>query len=202
MIKNIIFDCGGVLTNCVPFEYVYSLNISNDEKNLLFKRIFTSKVWEKSDLGLFNSNEEMIKAFKDENKDILPLIDIFFQDDWMKFYYPYKDGQQLLKYFKNKGFNIYILSNYAKEGFQYCYENNDCFKLVDGIVVSADVKMIKPNIEIYKYLLNKYHLNKEECIFIDDRIKNVEASYQVGIKAIQYLHNNDEIISFVNKHNR
>ena len=100
MIKNIIFDCGGVLTNCVPFEYVYSLNISNDEKNLLFKRIFTSKVWEKSDLGLFNSNEEMIKAFKDENKDILPLIDIFFQDDWMKFYYPYKDGQQLLKYFK------------------------------------------------------------------------------------------------------
>ena len=57
--------------------------------NLLFKRIFTSKVWEKSDLGLFNSNEEMIKAFKDENKDILPLIDIFFQDDWMKFYYPY-----------------------------------------------------------------------------------------------------------------
>ena len=120
----------------------------------------------------------------------------------MKFYYPYKDGQQLLKYFKNKGFNIYILSNYAKEGFQYCYENNDCFKLVDGIVVSADVKMIKPNIKIYKYLLNKYHLNKEECIFIDDRIKNVEASFQVGIKAIQYLHNNDEIISFVNKHNR
>ena len=120
----------------------------------------------------------------------------------MKFYYPYKDGQQLLKYFKNKGFNIYILSNYAKEGFQYCYENNDCFKLVDGIVVSADVKMIKPNIEIYKYLLNKYQLNKEECIFIDDRIKNVEASFQVGIKAIQYLHNNDEIISFVNKHNR
>ena len=47
-----------------------------------------------------------------------------------------------------------------------------------------------------------YQLNKEECIFIDDRIKNVEASYQVGIKAIQYLHNNDEIISFVNKHNR
>ena len=106
-----------------------------------------------------------------------------------------------LKKCKYCGKELNDYSEFCNSECENCYENNDCFKLVDGIVVSADVKMIKPNIEIYKYLLNKYQLNKEECIFIDDRIKNVEASFKVGIKAIQYLHNNDDIISFVNKHN-
>lgn len=57
---------------------------------------------------------------------------------------------------------------------------------VDGKVVSGFVNMIKPQPEIYKCLLEKYNLVPSECVFIDDRMDNVEAARQVGINGIQF----------------
>ena len=58
--------------------------------------------------------------------------------------------------------------------------------------------MLKPSEEIYKYLLNKYKLKAEECLFIDDIEKNIEGAKKVGMKAEIFKHNYDEIIKKYN----
>ena len=52
--------------------------------------------------------------------------------------------------------------------------------MFDGIVVNGEEKMVKPNPEIYQLLLNRYHLQASESIFIDDRPANVEGANHVG----------------------
>ena len=58
--------------------------------------------------------------------------------------------------------------------------------MFDGIVVSGEKKMVKPNPEIYQLLLNRYHLQASESIFIDDRPANVEEANHVGIHGILF----------------
>ena len=58
--------------------------------------------------------------------------------------------------------------------------------MFEGIVVSGEEKMVKPNPEIYKVLLDRYQLNPSECIFIDDRQANVDGAEKVGIKGVLF----------------
>jgi len=53
-------------------------------------------------------------------------------------------------------------------------------------VISGQVKMIKPDAEIYLHLLNSFNLQAEETVFIDDRQDNIEAAEKLGIKGIRF----------------
>jgi len=55
------------------------------------------------------------------------------------------------------------------------------FGLLDGKVLSGEVHLIKPNPGIYRLLLDKYKLNAEECLFVDDKQVNVDAAIAVGM---------------------
>ena len=63
----------------------------------------------------------------------------------------------------------------------------------EGVVVSSDVKMIKPNPAIYEYILKTYNLNPVECLFIDDVKANVEAAEAAGIKGFVFKNSYNEI---------
>ena len=65
------------------------------------------------------------------------------------------------------------------------------FELFDGIVVSGEEKMVKPNPEIYNLLLGRYNLNASESVFIDDRQRNVDGANQVGIQGILFTGSNN-----------
>lgn len=55
----------------------------------------------------------------------------------------------------------------------------------DGGVASCEVHINKPDPKIYKALLDKYSLKAEECVFIDDRLENVQAAFALGFAGIQ-----------------
>lgn len=59
-------------------------------------------------------------------------------------------------------------------------------ELFDGGVYSFQKHMIKPNQDFYNLLIQRYNLNKEECIFFDDIEKNIKAGLEAGIKSIKY----------------
>ena len=58
--------------------------------------------------------------------------------------------------------------------------------LFEGGIYSYQEHLVKPNEEIYKLILDRYNLNKEETIFFDDREKNVLAANKVGLKSIVF----------------
>lgn len=59
----------------------------------------------------------------------------------------------------------------------------------DGIVVSSDEHIVKPDVRIYKILLERYGINADECLFIDDRTDNVHGAVEAGMNA--YVFKND-----------
>ena len=84
----------------------------------------------------------------------------------------------------NAGYNIYILSNYSKEGFAYLEQQYDFIgRAVDRVILSH-VSCKKPDKSIYYILLKRYHLVPEDTIFIDDLKENVEMVIQCGMKGI------------------
>ena len=73
-------------------------------------------------------------------------------------------------------------------------KQNNLTKLFDGIILSAFEKLVKPNKEIYKLILNKFDLKAKESFFIDDKLENVEAAKKLEIDAFQFDYKNIEAL--------
>lgn len=109
--------------------------------------------------------------------------------------FPMRPGIELLKELSqienldgSKKFRFLALSNWDKESFaivRKIFEKELAY--FDGMVISADVGTIKPNIEIFEYTMERYHLRPEKCIFIDDQYENIMAAKAFGIeRSIHY----------------
>ena len=111
-------------------------------------------------------------------------IDKFLGGHWIEnVIFPLKDNLKMIDLVKEKGLKYYILSNYPKDAFEYTYNMCPFIQNADGMVISYDVLMIKPNKNIYLKLLDKYELKANECLFMDDLDVNVEGAKSVGINA-------------------
>ena len=96
------------------------------------------------------------------------------------------------EYWRESGKNIYVLSNASGRFYEYFPRFYD-MDFFDGVVVSCDLHIIKPDRRIYEYILNKYGLKAEECLFIDDLERNVRGAEKVGINAVRFENNYGEI---------
>lgn len=186
MIKNVIFDVGYVLVDFCWRELMEDLGIAKDLQEVFEKTVFGSHWWGELDRGAIEE-EKVLKMLREDNKEHLEEFDLIWsnRDKLVK---PYDYAVGMIEALKAKGLKVYLLSNYPKELFTMHME---CGRFpfidkVDGKVVSGFVQLVKPDREIYEYLLKKYDLKAEECVFIDDRQENVEAAKEIGINGIWF----------------
>ena len=92
----------------------------------------------------------------------------------------------LLKELKDNGYRILGLTNFSSETFSQIRYTYRIFSLIEGMVVSAEEFLIKPDPELYRVLIRRFGLDVRECIFIDDKLPNVLAAEALGIKGIQF----------------
>jgi len=98
-----------------------------------------------------------------------------------------KKGIKFVKRCKKKGHNVFILSNWDPESFEYILKAfPKLFSLFekDHITISGDIGIIKPNPQIYEYILAKHNLDPQECIFFDDQEVNIKAAEAFGIHGV------------------
>ena len=93
--------------------------------------------------------------------------------------------EQDMKWLKENGYKIYLLSN-TSYNYTKFFKEIPGSEYFDGKVVSCELKMIKPELGIYNHLLDKYSLKAEETVFIDNSHSNVEAAMCLGIKGIVF----------------
>jgi len=109
---------------------------------------------------------------------------------------PIKPGIELLKAFHaqritngKKKHKIYLLSNFDKESLTILRAKHpEIFGLLDGIVISAIVGVMKPDRGIYDSLLSQYNLDPKTCFFIDDQADNIIAAQKLDISGVQFIH--------------
>ncbi len=181
MIKNIIFDLGNVLLNFQPKEYLKKKGLEGECLEFVYKEIFLSREWVELDRGTMN-REEAFSIITSRNPDKREFLMSF--SNFEEILTPILPNVAVLKELKSRGYKTYYLTNYHKEAFQFAYSNFDFFRSFDGGVVSADVKFIKPDHQIYLCLKDKYSLIPEESLFIDDHQKNVEAAAELGFNTV------------------
>ena len=92
-----------------------------------------------------------------------------------------------LMYELKERYGVYGLTNWSGETITIAYARYAFFKDLDGIVVSSEEKLIKPDKRLYQILLNRYALKAESCVFIDDNLRNVKAAEELGMAAIHFI---------------
>ncbi|NVM37237.1 MAG: HAD family phosphatase [Candidatus Lokiarchaeota archaeon] len=189
MIRNIIFDLGNVLINFKPETFL--LRYTKDEQYIqnFISKVIRNKIWFRLDRGtisLENAKEEFIRKYPEDYSFI-----ITFFEHWMEMLTPIQENVKILCDLKANGYNTYILSNYIEEAFEIMEKKYKFFSLFDGKIISGQEKVIKPEIEIYQKLIDKYNLVPEECVFIDDIRSFLSRARKLKMKTILFTPNTD-----------
>lgn len=184
MIKNIIFDFGGVLLDWNP-RYLYKSYFNNDEEMEHFLADICNGEWNiRQDAG--RPFAEAVKELQAKFPEYAEAIQMY-DDDWEKMLKcELPESIDLHKELKFMGYGIYGLTNWSAEKIGYAFANYSFFSLFDGIVVSGVEKVVKPDRKIYEILLERYSLKPGECVFIDDNQDNVDMAKVLGINAIRF----------------
>ena len=180
MIKNLIFDIGGVMFD----DSTKNINkVLNENSELLCK-----KVYGKTFLDCVLGNVDVsnyIESFKDDS-DYEKVKYILSRDNLHISYPLMKDNFDYISKLKDKGYNLYILSNITKDSYEYVNDTIDINKIFDGGVYSYQEGLVKPDRRIYELIVERYNLNKDETMFIDDKQKNIDAANKFGIKGVLF----------------
>lgn len=185
MIKNVIFDLGRVVLDFKPEEYLMRKFNDKEKVKKLMEIIFGSSEWIKLDEGTLTEEEAIEKICLDTPELEDDVRKAF--DNWYPLLKPIESTIEIIKELKNKGYNVFFLSNFHDKAFKYVNREYPFFKLFDGGVVSYKERIMKPNPDIYKLIIERYDLIAEESIFIDDVKENVQAAEKVGIKGINLI---------------
>ena len=183
MIKNVIFDFGGVLIDWDP-RYLFR-NLFNDELEMeYFLDHVCNHEWnEQQDAGRpFNV---AIESLKEKHPRYEKMIQYYY-DDWEKMLNgEIKENTKLLPLLKGK-FGLFGLTNWSAETFPIAFKRFPFLDEFDGIVVSGIEKMIKPNKGIFYLLLERFQINANASLFIDDNLKNIQTANEIGFRTIHY----------------
>ncbi len=98
----------------------------------------------------------------------------------------FEENVALLQRLREAGVPTYCITNFSSAKFREAQERYPFLASFDGVIVSGDERLLKPDPAIYRLLLSRYGLIAEDCLFIDDSLANVEGARSVGMQAIHY----------------
>lgn len=185
MIKNVIFDLGGVVLGR-DFKRLGEV-LGNTFAFISADEAFP-EYWSEFDRGTY-TREEVTRmlaedynlTFEDANEQVQRLLELL---------QPIPETERLIRELKAKGIRCYVLSNMSKEFYAELLKF-PIFELFDGAVVSYQERVNKPDAKIYETILSRYSLEPSETVFADDKAANTEAASRFGIHTVTYDCNGD-----------
>ena len=184
MIRNIVFDMGQVLLRFLPDVFLERAGVQGEDKTLLKREVYQSLEWARMDRGSLTDEEaaELIcrrvpPRLHDTVRELVGM--------WDRPILPVEGMEELIAELKEKGYRIYLLSNASYRQHEY-WPKVPASRYFDGTLVSADVKLVKPQPEIYRLLCRTFSLEPDECVFIDDATNNAEGAFLCGMHPIVF----------------
>ena len=190
---DIILDMGNVLLEWNKDKILRGVVKTEKDYMILDKAIFQSGLWERLDLGTLTREELVLK--------VVSMIGSIYQEkvqevvwNWPSYIEIYMEVFPLLVHLKEKGHRIFVLSNTSPVFYELLEEQlSPLNEILDGFVLSCDIKAIKPDPKMFEEILHKYQLDPANCIFLDDVKDNTKMAESLGIKAYQIKKRSDVV---------
>ena len=195
MIKNLVFDLGNVLIEWNSEKILTFFEPEKERRQLLRQVIFESGVWhqtDKGELSLKEACDEVLVQLDDSYHSAVQ--NIFY--NWYEVVGVYSGLQEQIRLWAEQGYRIYILSTTCE--IFYRIEKAGLlpiYPLLSGYILSSEVGVVKPELEIYQKLLKKYGIEPTESVFIDDIQANLDTAAELGFETILAERESDNILA-------
>jgi putative hydrolase of the HAD superfamily len=185
MMKAILFDADGVIINSEMFslQYQKEFDVSNNEMLPFFNNEFQECIKGKLDL------KEIIKPWLEKwkwDKSVDEFLLFWFKSEHKI------DNRiiELIRKLKEKNIKCYLATNQEKYRTEYMRNDMKFKEYFDDIFSSAEIGHKKPDKEFFDFILNqlknKYNINSDKILFVDDSRENIEAAEHLGIETLLY----------------
>lgn len=178
MLKNLVFDFGNVLVVFKPEIHLRSYVQTDEEAMALRNLIWESKPWKDADSGMGNRQDtfERLSKLYPEKTELFRSV-LFQCSSWLTI--P-EEVEDVLRRLQAAGYALYYISNTNPMDYETMMNRYPILHELKGGLVSFKEKMLKPDPAIYQLLLERYGLQAEECLFVDDMAINTKAAEIVG----------------------
>ncbi len=184
MPNTIVFDLGGVLIDWNPRHLYRKLFTDEEEMEDFLANVCTGAWNAQQDAGRrFAEGVALLSAAHPDKSELIEA----FHTRWIEMINgPIAGTVEILKTLRDQNTPIYALTNWSDETFPLVQPQFEFLSWFRGIVVSGVEKAIKPDPEIYHLLMDRYDLDPEQLVFIDDSRPNVETAQNLGITALHF----------------
>ncbi len=179
MIKNIVFDFGGVLVE-YDFLAFFTRCLGSEEQ----ARLFMSQAFTEENNALLDKGDKPFDQYIAEWKrqwpqfaETIDLLDTHYTDIFTSEMPGIAD---LMEELKDKGYRLLGLSNWSTKVFDVMRKFPKPFSLLDDSLISHQVHLLKPCEAIYAAFCRKFDVKPDECLFIDDKVENIEGARRAG----------------------
>ncbi len=180
-VKNLIFDIGNVLLGYRGEEMLIERGYDGEKLLAFNQKVFRDPLWREFDYENM-PYDEVVRRYAEKYPEYAEDIHWLFSHAYLM---PVHRPRvwKALHALKQAGYGIYLLSNYSSVLMEMHLYGLPFWDDVDGMVVSYQIHEIKPNPGIYQALMDKYGLDKSECVFFDDHEENVAGGEAFGIRS-------------------
>jgi len=191
MIKNIVFDMGNVLIKFDRNAFLDKIGVFGEDRELLMREVYLSLEWSMMDRGSLTEEQGAERMCRNVPERLHRTV-YALTSEWDRPLMPIDGVAELVRELKEKGYRIFLLSNASYRQHEYWDKipGSECF---EDTVISADVKLVKPQPEIYLYAMYKFGIRPEESVFIDDSTPNVEGAVYCGMEGIVFHGDSEEL---------
>jgi putative hydrolase of the HAD superfamily len=182
---NLVFDLGGVVFTWNPEQIIQQMFHDHKTRHRVKEEIFHHNDWIALDRGTLDRETAIQRAASRtglSRKDVAMLI-----NNIPHFLVPVPETIDLIRRIKRTtAHHLFVLSNMHTASIRHLEQTYPVWDLFDGIVISSHIRMVKPELDIYRYLIKQYGLSPTDTVFIDDTQVNLDAALQVGIQTIRF----------------
>ena len=180
-----LFDLGGVFFDWDP-NYFYKNIFESEEETRYFLDNICNDEWNiKQDKGrlIKEAEDELILKYPKYTKE----IKMYYKNHRKMIRGIFEESIEVLRQLKDKNYKCYVLSNWSAETFEGIPIDYPFMQLFDGLLISGEDKLIKPDQAIYELAKKRFNLDPEETVFIDDKLENIEAAQKMNFKTIHLI---------------
>ena len=182
--QNVIFDLGGVVLDWNPDAILESYFVDPAARVAMRAAVFDHPDWLLMDRGDIAEAEMVSRLERRTGRRTAELSGLL--DAVRDSLRPKPDTLALIQRLARRPVPLYCLSNMPASTFAYLRERYAFWPVFRGIVISGEIKMMKPEREIFEHLLRRYGLEARDTIFIDDHRANVQAARALGMQTVLF----------------